>query len=74
MSEVQAKPGSMVPESMLKTEKRSEQWALKKKEELAALKKKNVESELKKYMNEYEEEVTALVLYILSSLPTSTIC
>lgn len=68
MSEAQTKPGPVVPESVLKKERRNEEWALKKKEELAVLKKKNVENRklifirAKKYTKEYEEQVTALVL------------
>ena len=67
MAEAQAKGGPAVPESVLKKQKRNEEWALKKKEELAALKKKNSENRklifnrAKLYAKEYEEQVTAFV-------------
>lgn len=66
MAESQAKVGPMVPESVLKKQKRSEEWALKKKEELVALKKKNSENrklifnKAKQYTKEYEEQVTPM--------------
>ncbi|KAH7865778.1 hypothetical protein Vadar_011079 [Vaccinium darrowii] len=67
MAEAQTKPGPVVPESVLKKQKRSEVWAIKKKEELASLKKKNVENRklifirAKKYTKEYEEEQKELI-------------
>ncbi|GFZ11634.1 ribosomal protein L30/L7 family protein [Actinidia rufa] len=67
MAEVQAKGGPAVPESVLKKQKRNEEWALKKKEELAALKKKNSENRklifnrAKLYAKEYEEQQKELV-------------
>ncbi|XP_058179205.1 large ribosomal subunit protein uL30w-like [Rhododendron vialii] len=67
MSEAQTKPGPVVPESVLKKERRNEEWALKKKEELAVLKKKNVENRklifirAKKYTKEYEEQQKELI-------------
>ncbi|KAL6973906.1 Large ribosomal subunit protein uL30w, partial [Sarracenia purpurea var. burkii] len=63
MAEEQAKQGPVVPESVLKKQKRNEEWDLKKKEELAALKKKNGESQkliynrAKQYCEEYEKQV-----------------
>ncbi|KAF5940271.1 hypothetical protein HYC85_021438 [Camellia sinensis] len=63
MAEAQAKRGPVVPESVLKKQKRNEEWALKKQEELAALKKKNAENRklicnrAKQYSEEYEEQV-----------------
>ncbi|KAH7866960.1 hypothetical protein Vadar_027192 [Vaccinium darrowii] len=59
--------GPVVPESVLKKQKRSEEWALKKKEELSALKKKNAENRklifnrAKQYAKEYEEQQKELV-------------
>ncbi|PSR96983.1 60S ribosomal protein like [Actinidia chinensis var. chinensis] len=67
MAEAQAKGGPAVPESVLKKQKRNEEWALKKKEELAALKKKNSENRklifnrAKLYAKEYEEQQKELV-------------
>ncbi|KAL6972962.1 Large ribosomal subunit protein uL30w [Sarracenia purpurea var. burkii] len=67
MAEVQAKGGPVVPESVLKKQKRNEEWALKKKEELAALKKKNAENRkliynrAKLYATEYEEQQKELI-------------
>ncbi|KAI8544325.1 large ribosomal subunit protein uL30y-like [Rhododendron vialii] len=66
MAESQAK-APVVPESVLKKQKRSEEWALKKKEELATLKKKNAENRklifnrAKLYTKEYEEQQKELV-------------
>jgi len=57
----------VVPESVLKKQKRSEEWALKKKEELSALKKKNAENRklifnrAKQFTKEYEEQQKELV-------------
>ncbi|CAL5421589.1 hypothetical protein CsSME_00037292 [Camellia sinensis var. sinensis] len=67
MAEAQAKRGPVVPESVLKKQKRNEEWALKKQEELAALKKKNAENRklicnrAKQYSEEYEEQQRQLV-------------
>lgn len=63
MAEVQVKGGSVVPESVLKKQKRNEEWALAKKQELDASKKKNLENRkliynrAKLYAKEYEEQV-----------------
>ncbi|CAL5350167.1 60S ribosomal protein L7-4-like [Camellia sinensis] len=67
MAEAQAKRGPVVPESVLKKQKRNEEWALKKQEDLAALKKKNAENRklicnrAKQYSEEYEEQQRQLV-------------
>ncbi|CAL5439317.1 unnamed protein product [Camellia sinensis] len=67
MAEAQAKRGAVVPESVLKKQKRNEEWALKKQEELAALKKKNAKNRklickrAKQYSEEYEEQQKQLV-------------
>lgn len=72
MAESQAR-APVVPESVLKKQKRSEEWALKKNEELATLKKKNAENRklifnrAKLYTKEYEEQVTAFALSHLIS-------
>ncbi|KAG6741066.1 hypothetical protein POTOM_056550 [Populus tomentosa] len=56
-----------VPESVLKKQKRNEEWALAKKEEKLALKKKNVEnrkliySRAKQYAKEYDDEQKELI-------------
>ena len=66
MAEAQGKPGHVIPESVLKKQKRNEEWALKKKEEMLAEKKKNAENRklifnrAKQYSKEYEEQVTAV--------------
>lgn len=66
MAESQAR-APVVPESVLKKQKRSEEWALKKNEELATLKKKNAENRklifnrAKLYTKEYEEQQKELV-------------
>ena len=68
MAEAQAKGGPAVPESVLKKQKRNDEWALKKKEELAALKKKNSENRklifnrAKLYAKEYEAQVNYLCI------------
>ena len=57
-----------VPESVLKKQKRNEEWALAKKEENLALKKKNAENRkliynrAKQYAKEYDEEVVYHIL------------
>ncbi|CAK7345662.1 unnamed protein product [Dovyalis caffra] len=56
-----------VPESVLKKQKRNEEWALAKKEEKLALKKKNVENRklifnrAKQYAKQYDEEQKELI-------------
>ncbi|KAG6760588.1 hypothetical protein D5086_021076 [Populus alba] len=56
-----------VPESVLKKQKREEEWALAKKQELAATKKKNTENRklifnrAKQYAKEYQEQEKQLV-------------
>ncbi|KAK3035559.1 hypothetical protein RJ639_034764 [Escallonia herrerae] len=63
----QAKGGPVVPESVLKKQKRSEEWALAKKQELESLKKKNaanrklIYNRAKLYSKEYEEQQKQLV-------------
>lgn len=70
MAEAQTKEGPFVPESVLKKQKRNEEWALKKKEELAVVKKKNAVNRklsynrAKLYAKEYEEQVTSYIRYI----------
>lgn len=55
--------GAVIPESVLKKQKRNEEWALAKKQELEATKKKNTENRklifnrAKLYAKEYEEQV-----------------
>ncbi|XAR74044.1 hypothetical protein NMG60_11008203 [Bertholletia excelsa] len=67
MAEAQAKGVSVVPESVLKKQKRNEEWAMKKKVEIAALKKKNAENRkviynrAKQYAKEYEEQQKELI-------------
>lgn len=54
---------AVVPESVLKKQKRSEEWALVKKQELAAAKKMSAENRkliynrAKQYAAEYEQQV-----------------
>lgn len=54
---------AVIPESVLKKQKRNEQWALAKKQELESAKKKNAEnrkliySRAKQYAKEYAEQV-----------------
>ncbi|KAK4394993.1 60S ribosomal protein L7-4 [Sesamum angolense] len=61
------KGGPIVPESVLKKQKRSEEWALAKKQELAALKEKKaanrklIYSRAKQYAKEYEEQDKELI-------------
>ena len=63
MGEEEAKGGVVIPESVLKKQKRTEEWALAKKQEVEATKKKNGEnrklifSRAKQYAKEYEEQV-----------------
>ncbi len=59
--------GVVVPESVLKKRKRSEEWALAKKQELEATKKKNVANRkliyvrAKQYAKEYDEQQKELI-------------
>lgn len=61
--------GVPVPESVLKKQKRSEEWALVKKQELEAAKKKNTENRkliynrAKQYAKEYEAQVIMSSVY-----------
>ncbi|XP_025656583.1 large ribosomal subunit protein uL30w-like [Arachis hypogaea] len=58
---------AIVPESLLKKQKREDEWALKKKEELNAAKKKRAESHkliysrAKQYAKEYQEQEKELI-------------
>ncbi|KAL1331983.1 60S ribosomal protein L7-4 isoform X2 [Arachis duranensis] len=58
---------AIIPESVLKKQKREEEWALKKKEELNAAKKKRAESRkliysrAKQYAKEYQEQEKELI-------------
>nr|GMC47643.1 60S ribosomal protein L7-2 [Ipomoea batatas] len=67
MAETQSKGGPVVPESVLKKQKRNEEWALAKKQEIAAVKKKNAENRklifcrAKQYAKEYEEQQKELI-------------
>ncbi|RWR84272.1 ribosomal protein L7e large subunit [Cinnamomum micranthum f. kanehirae] len=59
--------GTMIPESVLKKRKRSEEWALAKKQELEAKKKKNKENRklifnrAEQYAKKYEEQERELI-------------
>lgn len=61
------KGGSIVPESVLKKQKRNEEWALAKKQEVEASKKKKladrklIYNKAKLYAKEYEEQARELV-------------
>lgn len=63
----EAKAGAVIPESVLKKRKRSEEWALVKKQELEAQKKKNKENRklifnrAKQYAKEYTEQEKELI-------------
>ncbi|XP_010276711.1 PREDICTED: 60S ribosomal protein L7-2-like [Nelumbo nucifera] len=67
MGEEEAKGCAVVPESVLKKRKRSEEWALAKKQEVDALKKKNVENRklifkrAMQYAKEYDEQQKELI-------------
>ncbi|KAG6647745.1 hypothetical protein CIPAW_07G099400 [Carya illinoinensis] len=67
MGEEEVKGGPVVPESVLKKQKRNEEWALAKKQELEAAKKKRVESlkliycRAKLYAKEYDEQQKELI-------------
>ena len=57
---------AVIPESLLKKQKRNEEWELAKKQELVAAKKKKVENRkliftrAKQYAKEYEAQVNVL--------------
>ncbi|KAL4555478.1 hypothetical protein LXL04_038097 [Taraxacum kok-saghyz] len=61
------KPGQLVPESVLKKQKRNEEWALAKKQETESLKKKNaanrklIFNRAKQYTKEYEDQQKELI-------------
>ncbi|KAL4370759.1 hypothetical protein HN51_015314 [Arachis hypogaea] len=61
MAEIGEEVKAIVPKSVLKKQKREEEWALKKNEEFNAAKKKRVESRkliysrAKQYAKEYQE-------------------
>lgn len=61
------KGGSIVPESVLKKQKRNEEWALAKKQEVEASKKKKladrklIYNKAKLYAKEYEEQAREIV-------------
>jgi large subunit ribosomal protein L7e len=63
MGAEEVKGGLVVPESVLKKQKRNEEWALAKKQELEAAKKKRTENgklifnRAKLYAKEYDEKV-----------------
>ncbi|XLS44764.1 hypothetical protein HN51_001629 [Arachis hypogaea] len=63
LTEIGEEVKAIVPKSVLKKQKREEEWALKKKEEFNAAKKKRVESRkliysrAKQYAKEYQEQV-----------------
>uniref|UniRef100_A0A5B7AWM8 Putative 60S ribosomal protein L7-2-like n=2 Tax=Davidia involucrata TaxID=16924 RepID=A0A5B7AWM8_DAVIN len=67
MAEEQTKGGCVIPESVLKKQKRNEEWAFANKQELTALKKKNAENRkliynrAKEYAEEYEEQQKELI-------------
>uniref|UniRef100_A0A5B6YG56 Putative 60S ribosomal protein L7-2 n=1 Tax=Davidia involucrata TaxID=16924 RepID=A0A5B6YG56_DAVIN len=67
MGEEEVKGSAVVPESVLKKQKRNEEWALAKKQELEAAKKKNAENRklifnrAKQYAKEYEEQQKELI-------------
>ncbi|KAJ9693328.1 hypothetical protein PVL29_012193 [Vitis rotundifolia] len=67
MGEEETKGGPAVPESVLKKQKRNEEWTLAKKQEVEAKKKKNAEnrkliySRAKQYAKEYEEQQKELI-------------
>lgn len=63
MAEVEIKGGPDVPESVLKKQKRNEEWSLVQKQEREASKKKNlanrklIYNRAKLYAKEYEQQV-----------------
>lgn len=65
-----AKAGQVVPESVLKKQKRSEEWALAKKQESELLKKKKaadrklIFNRAKQYSKEYEDQVWSFLLLL----------
>jgi large subunit ribosomal protein L7e len=66
----EAKGGPVVPESVLKKQKRNEEWALAKKQDLEAAKKKRVENRkliykrAKLYAKEYDEKVWEVIVVV----------
>ena len=66
----EAKGGPVVPESVLKKQKRNEEWALAKKQDLEAAKKKRVENgkliykRAKLYAKEYDEKVWEIIVVV----------
>lgn len=72
MAEIEAK--APVPESVLKKQKRNEEWALAKKQELETLKKKKLESRkliyirAKQYAKEYAEQVNVVDFFNVNCL------
>lgn len=70
MAEV-AKGGPIVPESVLKKQKRNEEWALAKKQEAEEAKKKNaanrklIFNRAKQYSKEYEAQVSPFLHIIV---------
>lgn len=70
MGEEEAKGGPVIPESVLKKQKRNEEWTLAKKQEVEAKKKKNAEnwkliySRAKQYAKEYEEQVLVVLSHV----------
>lgn len=69
--------GAVVPESVLKKQKRSEEWALAKKQEVEATKKKNAENRklifnrAKLYAKEYDEQVCNVARFCVCCLEWS---
>lgn len=67
MTKEDVKDGEVVPESVLKKQKRNEEWALAKKQELVAAKKKRSETRkliynrAKLYAKEYDEQVCEVI-------------
>lgn len=68
-----AKAGQVVPESVLKKQKRSEEWALAKKQESEISKKKKaadrklIFNRAKQYSKEYEDQVWSFLLLLVLS-------
>lgn len=69
--EMAEKGGPIVPESVLKKQKRNEEWALAKKQEIAVVKEKKaanrklIYSRAKQYAKEYAEKVLLEPLFSL---------
>ncbi|XLT79936.1 hypothetical protein HN873_001689 [Arachis hypogaea] len=75
LTEIGEEVKAIVPKSVLKKQKREEEWALKKKEEFNAAKKKRVESRkliysrAKQYAKEYQEQLHSThVFHLLCQL------